>query len=192
RREGRVCRFCLQLYRAATTADSSASVPVRAGDAACAVAGRRFLVSVEQRSWADNEPRGSLSLGGRGRPVDDSDESREPCCCLVDGMGPRVGGEELARSLGRSRPDARGAVECRGRGAGDEWRRYTDDLVLGHEKGREWLMISLGIDYSQMDDASACIVRDGELLYADGAYRLGRTKQDVAFAAMDVAACSNH
>src|SRR5467141_1335898 len=104
-------------------------------------------------------------------------------------MGPRVGGEELARSLGRSRPDARGAVECRGRGAGDEWRRYTDDLVLGHEKGREWPMISLGINYSQMHDSSACIVRDGELLFAVAEERLSRIKHDAGFPALAIQAC---
>ena len=37
-------------------------------------------------------------------------------------------------------------------------------------------MISLGINYSQMHDSSACIVRDGELLFAVAEERLSRTE----------------
>ena len=35
-------------------------------------------------------------------------------------------------------------------------------------------MISLGINYSQMHDSSACIARDGEILFAIAEERLSR------------------
>src|ERR1700730_7251799 len=42
-------------------------------------------------------------------------------------------------------------------------------------------MITLGINYSQMHDSSACIVRDGELLFAVAEERLSRLKHDAGF-----------
>jgi predicted NodU family carbamoyl transferase len=38
-------------------------------------------------------------------------------------------------------------------------------------------MIALGINYTQMHDSSACIVRDGEILFAVAEERLSRMKQ---------------
>jgi carbamoyltransferase len=42
-------------------------------------------------------------------------------------------------------------------------------------------MITLGINYSQMHDSSACIVRDGQLLFAVAEERLSRFKHDARF-----------
>jgi carbamoyltransferase len=50
-------------------------------------------------------------------------------------------------------------------------------------------MISLGINYSQVHDSSACIVRDGELLFAVAEERLSRVKHDASFPALAIRAC---
>jgi carbamoyltransferase len=50
-------------------------------------------------------------------------------------------------------------------------------------------MISLGINYSQMHDSSACIVRDGEVLFAVAEERLSRVKHDAGFPALAIRAC---
>jgi len=50
-------------------------------------------------------------------------------------------------------------------------------------------MLTLGINYSQMHDSSACIVRDGELLFAVAEERLSRQKHDARFPANAIRAC---
>ncbi|HTZ73624.1 MAG TPA: carbamoyltransferase [Candidatus Aquilonibacter sp.] len=50
-------------------------------------------------------------------------------------------------------------------------------------------MISLGINYSQMHDSSACIARDGELLFAVAEERLSRLKHDARFPTLAIQAC---
>ena len=50
-------------------------------------------------------------------------------------------------------------------------------------------MITLGINYSQMHDSSACIVRDGELLFAVAEERISRTKHDARFPRNAICAC---
>ena len=50
-------------------------------------------------------------------------------------------------------------------------------------------MISLGINYSQLHDSSACIARDGELLFAIAEERLSRLKHDGRFPARAIRAC---
>jgi carbamoyltransferase len=50
-------------------------------------------------------------------------------------------------------------------------------------------MLSLGINYSQMHDSSACIVRDGELLFAIAEERLSRAKHDARFPQLAIKAC---
>jgi nucleoside-diphosphate-sugar epimerase len=47
----------------------------------------------------------------------------------------------------------------------------------------DWLkgQLTLGISYSQMHDSSACIVRDGELLFAVAEERISRAKHDARF-----------
>jgi carbamoyltransferase len=42
-------------------------------------------------------------------------------------------------------------------------------------------MLTIGINYSQMHDSSACIVRDGELLFAVAEERMSRVKHDATF-----------
>ena len=42
-------------------------------------------------------------------------------------------------------------------------------------------MITLGLNYSQMHDSSACLVRDGELLFAVAEERISRVKHDARF-----------
>jgi carbamoyltransferase len=50
-------------------------------------------------------------------------------------------------------------------------------------------LISLGINYSEMHDSSACIVRDGELLFAVAEERLSRAKHDARFPILAIRAC---
>jgi len=50
-------------------------------------------------------------------------------------------------------------------------------------------MLTIGINYSQMHDSSACIVRDGELLFAVAEERISRVKHDARFPHLAVQAC---
>jgi carbamoyltransferase len=50
-------------------------------------------------------------------------------------------------------------------------------------------MISIGINYSQMHDSSACIARDGEVLFAVAEERLSRAKHDARFPELSIRAC---
>jgi len=50
-------------------------------------------------------------------------------------------------------------------------------------------MISLGFNYSQMHDSSACIARDGELLFAVAEERISRIKHDAGFPQSAIRAC---
>src|SRR5881409_3437716 len=50
-------------------------------------------------------------------------------------------------------------------------------------------MVTLGINYSQMHDSSACIVRDGELLFAVAEERISRVKHDARFPQNAIQAC---
>ena len=50
-------------------------------------------------------------------------------------------------------------------------------------------MLTVGINYSQMHDSSACIVRDGELLFAVAEERLSRLKHDARFPQLAIQAC---
>ena len=50
-------------------------------------------------------------------------------------------------------------------------------------------MLTLGINYSQMHDSSACIVRDGELLFAVAEERISRQKHDSRFPRLAIHAC---
>ena len=50
-------------------------------------------------------------------------------------------------------------------------------------------MITLGINHSQMHDSSACIARDGELLFAVAEERLSRQKHDARFPQLAIQAC---
>ncbi|HZC66617.1 MAG TPA: carbamoyltransferase C-terminal domain-containing protein, partial [Candidatus Dormibacteraeota bacterium] len=47
----------------------------------------------------------------------------------------------------------------------------------------------IGINYSQMHDSSACIVRDGELLFAVAEERISRVKHDAGFPKLAIQAC---
>jgi carbamoyltransferase len=50
-------------------------------------------------------------------------------------------------------------------------------------------MLTLGINYSQMHDSAACIVRDGELLFAVAEERISRVKHDARFPQLAIQAC---
>jgi carbamoyltransferase len=50
-------------------------------------------------------------------------------------------------------------------------------------------LLTLGINYSQMHDSSACIVRDGELLFAVAEERISRVKHDASFPRHAIQAC---
>jgi len=50
-------------------------------------------------------------------------------------------------------------------------------------------MLTLGINYSQMHDSSASLVRDGELLFAVAEERISRIKHDCGFPKLAIQAC---
>jgi carbamoyltransferase len=50
-------------------------------------------------------------------------------------------------------------------------------------------LITLGLNYSQMHDSSACIVRDGQLLFAVAEERISRVKHDARFPELAIRAC---
>ncbi len=50
-------------------------------------------------------------------------------------------------------------------------------------------MVTLGINYSQMHDSSACIARDGEIVFAVAEERLSRVKHDARFPHLAIRAC---
>jgi carbamoyltransferase len=50
-------------------------------------------------------------------------------------------------------------------------------------------MITLGINYSQMHDSSACLVRDGEIVFAVAEERISRAKHDARFPENAIRAC---
>ncbi|MGH9699202.1 MAG: carbamoyltransferase family protein [Candidatus Acidiferrales bacterium] len=50
-------------------------------------------------------------------------------------------------------------------------------------------MISLGFNYSNMHDSSACIARNGEILFAVAEERLSRSKHDARFPVLAIRAC---
>jgi carbamoyltransferase len=50
-------------------------------------------------------------------------------------------------------------------------------------------MITLGFNYSRMHDSSACIARDGELLFAVAEERISRIKHDASFPQHAIRAC---
>jgi len=50
-------------------------------------------------------------------------------------------------------------------------------------------VLSLGINYSQMHDSAACVVRDGELLFAVAEERISRLKHDARFPENAIQAC---
>jgi carbamoyltransferase len=50
-------------------------------------------------------------------------------------------------------------------------------------------VLTVGINYSQMHDSAACIVRDGELLFAVAEERISRVKHDACFPQLAIEAC---
>jgi carbamoyltransferase len=50
-------------------------------------------------------------------------------------------------------------------------------------------MLTLGVNYTKMHDSSACIVRDGELLFAIAEERISRVKHDASFPHLAIQAC---
>jgi len=52
-------------------------------------------------------------------------------------------------------------------------------------------VITLGFNYSQMHDSSACIARDGDLLFAVAEERISRIKHDAGFPHNAIRACLN-
>src|SRR5260370_27387798 len=64
------------------------------------------------------------------------------------------------------------------------WADCREKLPETNEK-----MLTLGINYSQMHDSAACIVRDGELLFAVAEERISRLKHDARFPHHAIRAC---
>ena len=50
-------------------------------------------------------------------------------------------------------------------------------------------MITLGLNYNRKHDSSACVVRDGELLFAVAEERISRIKHDNSFPRLAIQAC---
>jgi carbamoyltransferase len=61
--------------------------------------------------------------------------------------------------------------------------------VLRPEIEGRGALITLGFNYSQMHDSSACIARDGELLFAVAEERISRVKHDAGFPHNAIHAC---
>src|SRR5258707_1398878 len=59
----------------------------------------------------------------------------------------------------------------------------------GLKRNRTSEMITLGVNYTKMHDSSACIVRDGELLFAVAEERISRIKHDAGFPRLAIRAC---
>ena len=72
---------------------------------------------------------------------------------------------------------------------GNDRRANADDLVLRTEIEGQSSVITLGFNYSQMHDSSACIARDGELLFAVAEERISRIKHDSGFPRLAIRAC---
>ena len=53
-------------------------------------------------------------------------------------------------------------------------------------------MLTLGINYTKMHDSSACMVKDGELLFAVAEERISRVKHDARFPHLAIQACLDH
>jgi carbamoyltransferase len=53
-------------------------------------------------------------------------------------------------------------------------------------------MITVGINYTKMHDSAACIVRDGELLFAVAEERISRVKHDAGFPYLAIKACLDY
>jgi carbamoyltransferase len=64
-------------------------------------------------------------------------------------------------------------------------------VVLRAEIEDKRAVITLGFNYSQMHDSSACIARDGELLFAVAEERISRIKHDAGFPHNAIRACLN-
>jgi carbamoyltransferase len=62
-------------------------------------------------------------------------------------------------------------------------------MVFWSQRISSELVITLGINYSQMHDSSACIIRDGELLFAVAEERISRLKHDARFPQLAIQAC---
>lgn len=62
-------------------------------------------------------------------------------------------------------------------------------VLCAKDRKRCKVVLCLGINYSQMHDSSACIARDGEVLFAVAEERLSRVKHDGRFPAKAVRAC---
>ena len=62
-------------------------------------------------------------------------------------------------------------------------------MVLRAEIEGKSSVITLGFNYSQMHDSSACIARDGELLFAVAEERISRIKHDAGFPHIAIRAC---
>ncbi len=53
-------------------------------------------------------------------------------------------------------------------------------------------MITLGINYTRMHDSAACILRDGEVVFAVAEERISRIKHDAAFPKLAIQACLDY
>jgi carbamoyltransferase len=62
-------------------------------------------------------------------------------------------------------------------------------VVLRAEIKDQSPVITIGFNYSQMHDSSACIARDGELLFAVAEERISRIKHDAGFPHRAIQAC---
>src|SRR5208283_2388321 len=79
--------------------------------------------------------------------------------------------------------------------SGKGWERRTGASLTRwtrwflYRGGSPLSMITLGLNYSQMHDSSACIARDGELLFAVAEERISRLKHDARFPQLAIQAC---
>src|SRR6266700_3520452 len=116
---------------------------------------------------------------------------QELCAVLRAGGGHRSRNDwqDLARSCPALRGSGYNGAERRGIAGGTPRGGFSSGVVLRAQACSGTIVITLGINYSQMHDSSACIVRDGELLFAVAEERLSRVKHDARFPHLGVKAC---
>ena len=100
----------------------------------------------------------------------------------------RCRGSSTARTCGQ--PEAP-TPDGSGPGALDQaqGQRLEEVLKLLKSSQGEDAVISLGINYSEMHDSSACIARNGEVLFAAAEERFSRLKHDARFPELAIRAC---
>src|SRR5258708_1960449 len=183
--------FRVQLPCAPASPQRDVCFRVRPRNAARAAPRRDDALPVQRGLCADDELARAAGLGHRGCILVGTlaaSQSRGGCRLW---LGPRSRGQKLARGERRCRAYCRVRPLIGRRSARAYGEEYSHGVVLRRKTGETGLsgMLTLGINYSQMHDSSACLVRDGELLFAVAEERISRMKHDAGFPKNAIRAC---